>query len=229
MKKIFSIILILSIFFLNIEFVLAEDSCKYQSEIEECWEANKSGNPRAIEDFVCPTVLNKEKMTYNIILDKKFKKIDKEANEILESLEQNKDLCFWEKKQKNVLQCEDDIYKLFQEWWVFDQKYQAVLPEVRAETVNCVWPTWVDKIKDYFLNSNKVNQLIKFKNSRRLKIANDFMLLNKQQVRKDNKKKFMQVRRTQYDSVANLFMVNLWYVFRLAFKWVNKTKHPYQG
>jgi hypothetical protein len=37
----------------------------------------------------------------------------------------------------------------------------------------------------------------------------------------------MQIRRTMYDSVANLFMINLWYLMKIMFKWASKTKNPY--
>jgi hypothetical protein len=51
--------------------------------------------------------------------------------------------------------------------------------------------------------------MINDKNYTKLLVANDILALNKKQIRKDSSKKFMQIRRTMYDSVANLFMINL--------------------
>jgi len=229
MKKIFSTFLIFTILFSSIVFVNAEENCSYTAKIEQCWEENKSWNPRAIEDFLCITTLDREKMIYNIILDDKFKKIDKEADEILDSLEQNKNLFFWEDKEDTFLWWVDKIYELFWEWWEYETKYKNELASIRAETIVCLpWKkTWIDEVKDYFLDNSTVNNLISAKNSRRQKVAIDILTLNKQQIRKDTEKKFMQVRRTMYDSVSNLFMINLGYLMRIMFKWASKTKNPY--
>ena len=229
MKKIFSTFLIFTILYSSIVFANAEENCSYTAKIEQCWEENKSWNPRWIEDFLCPTTIDKEKMVYNIILDDKFKKIDKKADEILDSLEQNKNLFFWEDKEDTFLWWVDKIYELFWEWWEYETKYKKQLASIRAETVVCLdWKkTWIDEVKDYFLDNKTVNNLIKAKNSRRQKVAIDILTLNKQQIRKDTEKKFMQVRRTMYDSVSNLFMINLGYLMRIMFKWASKTKNPY--
>jgi hypothetical protein len=89
--------------------------------------------------------------------------------------------------------------------------YKAELVNIRAETVACLdlEKTSVNEIKDYFSENELVNNLIEDKNSRRRKVAIDILTLNKQQVRDDSNKKFMQIRRTMYDSVSNLFMINL--------------------
>lgn len=229
MQKIISTFLIIAVLFSSIAFVDAWDSCKYTSQIKRCEEANKNWNPRSIEDFTCPSTIDQEKMVYNIILADKFKKIDKQADEILNSLEKNKNLFFGSEKEETFLWWVDKIYELFWEWWEYEQKYRNQLTSIRAETVNCLaWKkTAVNKVKDYFLQNETVNNLIRAKVSRRQKVAIDLMTLNKQQIRKDSSKKFMQIRRTMYDTVSNLFMINLGYLMRIMFKWASKTKHPY--
>ena len=229
MKKIISTFLIISIFFWNIAFLYAEDSCKYTSQIEECREANKSWSPLAIKDFLCVSEIDEEKMIYNIILDDKFKEIDKEADLYLDSLENDKTRFFWPDQREPFLRWVDEIYEAFWKNKWFYNAYKAQLVDVRAETVACLpkSKTSIDEIENYFLNSGLLDSMINDKNSTRLKVANDILALNNQQVRKDSSKKFMQIRRTMYDSVANLFMINLGYLMRIMFKWPSKTKNPY--
>ncbi len=228
-KKIISTFLIFSILFSSMAIVNAEKSCKYTAQIEECLEANKNWSTRAIENFLCPSTIDKEKMVYNIILYDKFKEIDEKADELLDSLEQNKDLYFWENKKETFLWWIDEIYNQFWVWGIFEQKYKKQLPLIIAETIVCLdWKkTAINKVKDYFLENKTVNNLINAKNSRRQKVAIDIMTLNKQQIRKDSSKKSTQIRRTMYSSVSNLFMINLGYIMRIMFKWASKTKNPY--
>lgn len=229
MKKIFSTFLIFSILFSSIFFANASAICNYSSQIEECQIANVNWNARSIEDFLCVSWLDEEKMVYNLILDDKFKPIDNKADKYLDDLQKNKNLYFWEDKKQNFLLWINDIYKKFWVWRDFEKAYKEALGDVITETLKCLYleETSINKVKNYFPDNDLVNSLIKVKNSRRLKLAIDILVLNKQQVRKDASKKFMQVRRTKYDSVSNLFMVNLWYLMRLMFKWTSKTKNPY--
>ena len=64
-------------------FSYAVETCKYKDKIEECL---KSDNKLAIEEFIC-IAGNREQITYNIILDEKFKKIDEKADKYLADLE----------------------------------------------------------------------------------------------------------------------------------------------
>ena len=227
MKKI-SAFLIFIMLLESISFSYAWNNCKYTSQIKECREANKSWSPRAITDFLCVSEINDEKMIYNLILDDKFKKIDEAADEYLEYLENDKARFFWPEQKEPFLRWIDEIYEAYWKQWKFYKNYIDQLAEVRVETVECLWwKTSVVEIKNKFESSNQVNNLIEDKLSRRRKVAIDILTLNKQQIRDDSSKKFMQIRRTMYDSVSNLFMINLWYLMRIMFKWASKTKNPY--
>ncbi|MDQ7023583.1 MAG: hypothetical protein Q9M97_08885 [Candidatus Gracilibacteria bacterium] len=168
-------------------------------------------------------------MIYNLILDDKFKEIDEEANKDLDNLQNNKDLFFGEEKQATFLLGIDIIYAKFGVGGKYEKQYREQLLSVMAETVDCLdgQKTSINTVKSYFTDNALVNNLIRDKNSRRQKVAIDILTLNKQQIRKDSSKKFMQVRRTMYDSVSNLFMINLGYLMRIMFKWASKTKNPY--
>jgi len=229
MKKTISTFLIISIFFTSIEFLYAEENCNYTSQIEECREANKSWEPLAIKDFLCVSEIDEEKMIYNLILNEHFKEIDKQADLYLDSLENDKTRFFWPEQREPFLRWVDEGVEAFWKDWHFYKLYKTELPKIRVETVACLpkTKTSIDEIENYFLNSGLLDSMINDKNSTRLRVANDILALNNQQVRKDSSKKFMQIRRTMYDSVANLFMINLGYLMRIMFKWASKTKNPY--
>jgi hypothetical protein len=54
-----------------------------------------------------------------------------------------------------------------------------------------------------------IQNLVLKKLNARKQVAYDIMKLNKQKVRKDQKKLYVQKKRTHYDVVSNLFMVNI--------------------
>jgi hypothetical protein len=49
------------------------------------------------------------------------------------------------------------------------------------------------------------------------------------QIRKDNKKEFFQVRRSAYDNLLNIIMINMGYLERMWHKWPSKTKDNIYG
>jgi len=229
MKKIISTFLIISIFFWNIAFLYAKDGCSYTSQIEECRDANKSWEPLAIKDFLCVSEIDDEKMIYNLILDDKFKEIDEEANLYLDFLENDKTRFFWPDQKEPFLRWVDEVVEAFWKDWTYYNHYKNQLVSIRAETVACLpkAKTSIDEIESYFLNSGLLDSMINDKNSTRLLVANDILSLNKQQIRKDSSKEYMQQKRTMIESLSNIFMVNLGYLMRIMFKWASKTKNPY--
>jgi len=108
----FKIIIFLLFFSLFFSQVQAEE-CNYKAEIEKCNNAVKDGSNRSITEFVCINDQNAEKRAYQIVLDKKFREVDTIAKDFLDSLEQNKDYYFGEKKQKDINEAIDNIEKLF--------------------------------------------------------------------------------------------------------------------
>jgi len=70
----------------------AENTCKYQSQIDTC---KSSTNPLEITEFVCPTEnQNDAKVVPQVILDIEFQKIDREVEMYIDFLEKNKDVYF---------------------------------------------------------------------------------------------------------------------------------------
>jgi hypothetical protein len=58
------------------------------------------------------------------------------------------------------------------------------------------------------------------------KVSYDLLKLNKDSVRKDDRKKYVQKERTMYESIVDLFNVNIGYLERVWMKWPTKTKNP---
>ncbi len=236
MKKYISTFLLISLIVsqtMSISF--AVESCKYQSEWEQCIQENKDWNPWWIDpetDFLCVSSQSNEKVIYNIILDKQFKVIDEKAVEYLDTLEKNKDYYFWPNRKAPHLAAIDDIERYFSVDGIFYNQYYKACnwsnPEgILQETVDCLW--WVTSInvsKNYFSNSlciAKAKQTL----SLQKKTAYNILELNKQAVREDSKKLYVQKQRSYYNIVVDLFMVNLGYLLRLSQKWASKTKNPY--
>jgi hypothetical protein len=74
--------------------VSALEDCPYLSQYLECIEANRSGSPRSITDFVCIASENTNEVMYNIVLDMKFKEIDRELTQECSNLENSKGYYF---------------------------------------------------------------------------------------------------------------------------------------
>ena len=211
------------------------EACKYQSEWEQCIEENKSWNPWGIDpetDFLCISSLDNEKIIYNIILDKHFKKIDEKADEYLTSLDENKDYYFWPNRKEVYFKWIDKNIKHFSlEGTFYNQYYRECDASnsewILQETLSCLWSkTSIKASKDFFSNSLCI-RLAERKLAVRKRVAQDTMLKNKQAVRKDEMKKYVQEQRSHYEMVVDLFMINLWYLLRIVQKWATKTKNPY--
>ena len=57
-------------------------------------------------------------------------------------------------------------------------------------------------------------------------VAYNILMLNKQQILKDERKKYVQEERTKYDKLLNAFMINLGYLGRILHKWPSKITNP---
>ncbi len=236
MKKIISAtLLILLTVTQTVGISYSAESCKYTSEWEQCIEENNWGNPWAIDpesEFLCVSSQNEEKVIYNIILDKQFKVIDEKANEYLDVLEKNKDYYFGPNRKAPFLVAIDDIEKYFGIDGVFYNQYYKACdwsnPEgIMQETVSCLgWATSISVSKWFFSNSLCIT-LAEQKLKLQKKTAYNILELNKQAVRTDSKKLYVQEQRGFYNVVVDLFMFNLGYLLRLSQKWASKTKNPY--
>lgn len=208
-----------------------EIPCNYETEIEACISANAWGKAREILTFVCPTTSSIEEIAYQIVLDMKFKEVDKKMDEYIEYIDVNKDLYFWPNAQKNVLDGINEIESKFGDFWEFRTQYNMLCSAsnnkwIISETIACLEDQKTTNIlsKNFFSESfcEKVyiHKLEVYKMT-----AYRILQLNKSQVRKDNKKEFFQERRTKYNALYDAMMVNLWYLERVWRKWRSKIKY----
>jgi len=234
MKKIVSTFLLFIMLFLSVDFWYSE-SCKYMSKWEECIYANNNWNPLSIDpetNFLCRSTNNNEEMLYNIILDEEFKVIDKDANLLLEALEENKNYYFWSDKKESFLKWIDDVEKYFWKTWVFHKEYLEICEKVWIEWISCIkektWRGASNNTITELMLKWECESLANTKLVVRRDVAYDTLMLNKQAVRRDEIKKYEQIQRTQYESIFDLMTINLWYWLRIAQKWPSKTKNPHK-
>lgn len=218
-KSLIFLIFILSIF----SFDLAQ-WCEYKSDIDECVSANKSWTTNSIDDFVC-RVWNYEEIIYQIVLDWEFEIVDKEMDLYVEALEKNKNYYFWVDRKKTYIDWINDIEAKRK---YFEKKY-----------INLCWKTIISKVmscmedekvsitntKDFF-KIGKCEKLIE----KKLEIFNDVafsvLMLNKKQIRTDEKKTYDQLGRKNYNLLLDIMMINLWYLERIWKKWPVKLANP---
>lgn len=208
------------------------DTCSYKWKFDQCVEANKSWNPRSIEDFICISSNDKYEILPQIILDEEFKKIDKQVESYITKLETNKNEFFWEWASRSLVEWIDEIESKFsksddESFW---KKYMDFCwIQIVTKTVECFWSTPSIDIKDYF--DEDKDQSCKALVSTKLEVfksvSYDVLKLNKSQVAKDEKKKNTQKRREKYDKLLEIIMVNVWYMERIWKKWPSKTKNTY--
>lgn len=209
----------------------SEIPCNYETEIEVCVSANAWWAAREVSAFVCPTTPSIEEIAYQVVLDMKFKEIDKKMDEYIGYLDENKDLYFWPTSQKNVLDGINEIEAKFGDFWEFRTQYNMLCSATNSkwiitETIACLEDQKTTNVlsKDFFSESfcEKVylHKLEVYKMT-----AYRILQLNKSQVRKDNKKEFFQERRTKYDALYDAMMVNLGYLERVWRKWKSKIKY----
>lgn len=209
-----------------------ENSCKYESEINECTEANKNWDPRSIEDFICIQSNDREEIAYQIILDKKFKEIDKEAITFLDSLEKWKDYYFWPEKKETYLDWVNDINEIFWEYGSLWNRYKVYCDPRSSESIirellSCSDDkTSTNESKNYFVETECM-QLVEYKLSIYKKIANNVLQTNKIQVMKDYRKKQFQKTRTNYDNLIDYMYLNLDDITKINNQWNYKTEQCY--
>gem|GEM_PF-2139814 len=88
--------------------------------------AQTPGKTRTIEDFLCIADKNEYNVLGNIILDDKFKKIDKEVEEYIFKLEEAKDYYFGKNAKEPFLDGLDDINERFKVGGVWYNKYMEI-------------------------------------------------------------------------------------------------------
>lgn len=232
MKKIFFLLLIFIIhtsFASSWELAISE-TCEYKWEFEQCKSANKTSQTRSIEDFVCLPSQNDVEIMWQIVLDKEFKKLDKELDTYLKNLEDNKSYYFWKDSKEPFTSWVDDIEKKFDVYWEFWEKYMNLCKawektSILSKTIDC-FSWWIPNMdwKNYFFQDTICKSMVLTKLSVHKQVAYDVLKLNKQQVKKDEDKLYMQEERTKYDKLLEIVMVNVWFLERIWKKWPSKTK-----
>lgn len=231
------------IYSLNVD---AAPNCEYADKITKCVNANSllSGNtPRSIEDFVCISSSSREKIAYNIVLDAKFKEIDKKVESYLESIEKNKDEYFGASASKTLFDGIGDLDTAFvnnSETWFYKQyenicdcKWSPVCSDnvIVKDTLACLKQSTILNAS-YFVSSNSGDNLCmdlaKTKLAIFRQIWTDLLKTNKQQIKNDYAKKYMQEQRTKYDSLIDKMQINWNYINKINNKWNIVTKDPNQ-
>lgn len=221
--KILSIILWICIF----PHVYADEIA---DQIDKCVKAQTGNKQREIEDFIC-IQWTKEKIAYQIILDKRLKEIDEKIEKQISDLEENKWYYFWKDKQKSYIDAVQNIintYNIDGEFWI---EYYKVCNSVHEEVITYLPPSVQFKNAAwYFAEESNTCYLMTFQKLAIYKqVSYDLLLLNKLQVSKDEKKLYQQEERTKYDWLLSKFTVNIWYVERIWAKWPSKIKNTSWG
>ena len=220
----FTVLFLLSIFIINISY--SGEECKYQGKISQCLEANKSKTTRSIEDFVC-IIWNEADITYQVILDEKFKEVDDKIEKYLDDLEKNKSFYFWKDAKASYLDWVDAIEKKLAINWEFFKEFKKLCwTEIIQDAISCseTKSTPVIKAKDFF-NSNWVTcmSLVTVKLYIARQVAFNILHLNKGAVRKDEHKEYVKEERSKYDKLLESMNINSWYMERVMKKWPSKT------
>ena len=200
--------------------------CKYEEKISRCLNNNKIWF-RAITDFIC-VKWSKEKVTYQIILDEKFKETDKEIESYLKVLEKNKTFYFWKNAKYSYLEWVENIERTFWKYWEFWKKYKKNCSEIVPDALSCFedWKTSNVAASNFF--SEQWTDCMKLAWTKLYigrQVAYNLLQLNKSNVRKDNHKLYVQEEKKKYNQLIDLININLWYIERIYQKWPSKTKN----
>ncbi len=210
---------------------LQDMTCSYAAKYNECVSANENGWARSIDDFVC--IEQKwwgERMLLQIILDEKFKEIDKDAEQYLEKLEQSKDYYFWAEPQESFLSALDDISANFGQYESYWKRYDDVCNGIVAtEFFTCVDSIANTNITSFLNKSDlwRCEALYETKLDIYKQVAYDVLKLNRLEVRKDDRKDYVIQERDKYSGVMQLMLNILGYMERIVNGWVTKTKNPH--
>lgn len=206
----------------------------YTSKISTCIKENKSWSPLGIKSFLCIQTTSKEKIAFQIILDIKFKELDDEIEEYLKWLENNKDYYFWKNSSSDFIEAINDIWNKFWKYWYYWSKYNEMCTLQNKDwTVNdesilseAILSLWWDisfiNSKEFF-ESSKCMWLVELKLGLYEDVSYEILKLNKDQIRKDEKKLFIQDERKKNNMLSDLFSINIWYIEKIWRKWPSVT------
>ncbi len=234
MKKIIFLIIFFS-FFLNNSFAydLKKLNCnqEYLNKLELCRQSIIAWNYKSL-DFIC-IQRPADMQLFQIILDDHFKKIDIKAKRTLNFLDRNKDYYFWNKENSpTFFDWINDIENDFWVYWKYYELYRkACFDEINRDFTACYREYQKKDDISSFTLMNSYNDicfwLAKTKLNIYKKVAFEILLLNKLDLRKDNRTWFMQDLRNSYSALARLFDINIWLIERIYARWPKKIKEAY--
>lgn len=243
MKIKFLIFAIIFIFSASFSFAA---SCKYKWKIDQCTSAIKSfswkdnmkyiwlwGRLKDFEDFPCIQD-SAEARAFQIAMDENFKKIDKDAEKYLKDLYGGKNYYFWKWSSsdffdwvKDIFQKKDDLKRMYDEACIksFNEAKDCVddisssEPKIATSVLDSIdFLNWWQWSWACFLLSKAKTDIF-------LEVAHNWLLLNRQQVSKDQHKEYVQHQRDKNGKLLQAMRVNWSYLEKLSYKWTSKTKH----
>nr|MDD3720339.1 hypothetical protein [Candidatus Gracilibacteria bacterium] len=231
MKKSFIFFLVFLFFTAGVYSLKADNtntSCKYQDKIDECFNANQNGDANSIEDYICAQSSDKEEIAYQIILDLKFKEIDKEAVKFLDSLQKGKDYYFGPNKQATYIDGINYINEAFGKYGTLWKKYKSFCDptdntSIIKDYLSCSKYTTTVEASQYFTETECMT-LVEYKLNTFKKIAYNVLGTNKLQVMRDYRKKQFQTTRTMYDNLIDNMNINLDDITKINNQWNYKTQ-----
>lgn len=225
--KIFFLILFIltwSIYFFTVSYWL-EESTWTDKKIEDCIN---SKSKRDITDYVC-IEWSREEITYQIVLDEEFTKIDVEIEKYLDNLEKDKDKYFWPKKEASYVEAIDEISEKFTNGWYYYAKYYDIckVNNIILKSQSFIWSgSNIDKSLPFFDSSTCI-KLVKTKLYFYKNVAYDILMLNKWSVRKDAAKINNQQERTKYDNLIDIMNYNQNFMNEIFHNWTWKIKKAF--
>lgn len=201
--------------------------CNYLNEIDKCIKANKDSEAREITEFVCPSTdwRNTEKIAYQIIFDQKFKEIDKDVENFLETLQSSIQYYYWPEKKESFLDWINYINETFNPNWILWKRYNKFCVPAEVDSIlnnfySCLSADESQKystIKEwstYFSKSN-CEGLVEYKLFIYKKVAYNLLQVNKLDFLKEFRKKQLKSTREKYDQVIWNMYVNLDNIIRI--------------
>lgn len=176
--------------------------CEYAWKFEQCVVANRNGSPRSIDEFPCLATQNYDEILDQIILDDKFKEVQKEGIEFLEGLASDK-----QASAEDSLEVIDDVVNNFGDEWAYYQDYKDLCNGwILGERLTCtgkipIVPGW-KRIADWWLEGECM-WLAKTNLNLMSLVAYDVIKENKHQMVNDAHKKYFQKEREKYNQILS--------------------------
>lgn len=254
-KKIITIVLLISLLNItNVNEISAKDTlvkeCAYKSDFDSCLVENWLDEywnrtwqlwfPRWIEDYLCISSTDPAEILENIILDKKFKEIEKEMDNYLNTLAINRMYYFQPWSDVTEITWVDDIRHIFsssqKSWsalwttfWLFHTKFNDLCKQnwIFEEIMGCMWSIEIinapKTISDWTWN-NECMRLAETKLEIYENIAQNILKMNKWKAIEDNIDKYNKELNKKYNDFFMSFVVNLDYLWTIVNNWVSKTR-----